>query len=193
MLAPSLPQGTYNDYDFKGRLEYDYSTSASAKILVLNENEYDRKKMLGEVGGSVDMVNTRGPIEVSVIGEYPIKVNNKPGIERTFYKIYFRNTGSGLPVTNGIDGKIDGKIKISEPSALLSCNGEQGQKEINLRDFILREGKEMMISCSVDIDRSQWTNNAQGTVNILFELEYRYYLDSQTSLTIKGEKDVGTV
>ena len=199
LKAPQIPQGTTKDYDFTGRVEYDYSTSAAAEISVMNEDEYERKRMLGELGGSVETTNTNAPIKISVDGDYPLKVSNiiekasnRIVPEKTFYRIYFRNAGSGLPVTSGINGKIEGKIKIKEPTAMLSCLGQNLEPktgaEISLKNFVLREGSDEMISCSVDIDREKWKNRPQGIVTLLFELRYRYYTDSQTVITIKGEK-----
>ena len=195
-----LPEGVFQDYKLIVRVEYDYATNAVANIPAVNEDEYVRKKLRGESLDPIKISNANAaPVVVDVVGQ-PIIVRKRPSGSQDiyFFKIFFVNTGSGVPFDDStgtrINGVISGTIKVQGAGATFDeCFGQHaGSDSVQLppptaqNAVVVRRGESALVPCAVAIDHTQWTTKPEGTVSLIFELDYRYFTDAESSIRILG-------
>ena len=206
LVMPNLPQGTSNDYAIKGRVTYTYHTTATANIPVLNEDEYQRRKLTGGTAEFITTTNTNAPIKVDITGPEPVVVRKSAfgkEDEETFLKIRFRNVGSGIPITNDINGLITGNIRIDGYGiAKIDCFGNyiNSGNSINIKlpvndkeGIILRRGEDVTEPCTIYLSRELWDAKAQGTLTLVFDLSYKYYIDAVTNIRVIGIKQTTSI
>ncbi len=197
LQAPDLPEGIKHDYRLTGRVTYYYTTSAAANLWALSDSEYKRRAQKGEglSGLLIPVTNTYAPLKIDIVdGVYPIKVNEKGDAVQTFsYKIDFNNVGSGVPITNGVDGLVLGTVTIQGEGAKFSdCLGVSGGTVVTLPSdgegtVKLRRGQSTTKACEISIDRDVWGNKPEDTITLLFDLIYDYYTEDSTTITVIGK------
>jgi hypothetical protein len=206
LRPPMLPEGVTVPYDITARLTYLYYSTATANIQVFNRDEYDRRLNLKQqVSYPITVQNTIGaPVKVEITkGTSPVIVSNDPysgQYEIANYIIEFDNVGDGwpLPVTQGSDdGFIFGAIKIvGDGVDVIDCAGFQQMATaggivipINNQQLIkLRSDKRAPFGCTLGFRKDVWQNKPMGTVSMIFDLYYGYYLDKKATVTVKGRQ-----
>ena len=194
LAAPQLPEGITHTYNIIGRVYYDYSTSAAASIPVINEDEYNRRRLQGiSIGNALSVSSSSAPVKVEVTGSSPVIVRKEGGSEHVFYNFIFRNAGTGVPVTGNINGLIIGEIRIlGDGASFGNCiTGSAGSIQLseNEQDGVLiRRGESVTLPCEIVISRSAWESKPLGTMTIVFDLKYRYYTDSEVAITVIGRE-----
>lgn len=198
ICVPDLPEGTKKSIEVIGRVTYDYSTSSTADIHAITRNEFTRRKQINApVYSSIDITNSFGPIQVTIDGESPIIIETRRAqmsederYEIVSYRITFTNTGSGIPITDGIDGKITGSIRIEGPDVELYDCFEKTDKTESFIEVRLRRGESITKACSIKIDRKQWKekNIPEDIIRFILDLDYTYYVQKPLTITFYGQE-----
>ncbi|MBI2578625.1 MAG: hypothetical protein HYW26_02850 [Candidatus Aenigmarchaeota archaeon] len=189
--APQLPEGITHKFNFVARALYDYSTSAVTQIPVMSKTEFDRQKLRGSVLPALKITNTNAPIKIDMSGGSPIIAEEEDSGE-FFFKIHLKNTGSGIPITNGVTGLITGTVSIEGGGRFKECLGVKDTSKIKLpvdsSGILLRRGESVTLPCSIELDTSRWEQIPQGALLIRFELTYRYFTENEGQLVVHGRR-----
>jgi len=199
--APKLPEGLEHTYDITARVTYDYKTTGVANIYGITKDEYRRRQQSGTTTSTVTVTNTNAPVKIDVTGSQividtsSLSIQDEPIMEVPL-RITFTNVGSGVPITDGVNGKITGTITLEGASAfgasLKDCIDSSGEGSTVNVDTIIREGKTVTRPCTLVINKEAWLTRPEGTLNMIFDLRYRYYVEASTKLTVVGTKYGGT-
>jgi len=193
--APKLPEGIEHRYDIFARVSYDYKTTAVANLPAITKAEYKRRKETNTATSEMTITNSNAPIKVDVTAQ-PIIIDTSPDAPNSFefpLRISFTNVGSGVPNTDGVDGAIKGSIRLEGANllgaSLVDCieegNNIGTEGEVNIR---IREGKMVTAPCTLRIDKSAWLNRPEGTLSLIFDLRYGYYVESKTQIKVLGTR-----
>lgn len=186
--APQLPEGITHKFNFVARALYDYSTTAVAQIPVMSKTEFDRQKLRGATLPTLKISNTNAPIKIDMTGGSPII--SEEG--EFFFKIHLKNTGSGVPITNGVTGLITGTVRIEGGGRFKECLGAKNTDKIQLptdsSGILLRRGESVTLPCSIELDTSRWEQIPLGGLLIRFELTYRYFTEKEGQLVVHGRR-----
>ncbi len=211
LQAPFIPEGIVKDFRLLGRVTYEYSTSAAINIPVYTKNEIKQSKDVK----SLEATSTNGPIKVFISGPGQVVVNTDPDIirlnnnEAAVYTITLRNTGDGIPFTNNINGLVKGTVRFSGGITPVDCiNTGTAQLEQQLlqrpsqqaydssyyvitlpetdNGVVLRNGNSATFSCTLVLARDQWISRPFGTATITFDLSYLYFIEKETTVSVKG-------
>ncbi len=211
LQAPFIPEGVIKDFRMLGRVTYEYSTSAAINIPVYTKNEIRQSQDVK----SLEATSTNGPIKVFISGPDQIIVNTDSDIIRlnnnevVVYTITLKNTGDGIPFTNNINGLIKGTVRFSggiTPVDCISTSSAQLEQQIlqrpsqqtydasyyviNLPEgdngVVLRNGDSATFSCTLALARNQWISRPFGTATITFDLSYLYFIEKETTVSVKG-------
>lgn len=189
LTAKEFPEGNKYPFPLYMRVFYDYSTTGSAVITAYNEDEFKRKTIQQDLEAPIIVSNSQGtPIKVSVTGESPVKVDLDTETDTTTYRIIITNAGDGIPITDDENGKINGKIElIGEAEFSGSCMGESASgKEVEF-DVKLNKDQETKRSCTIKFEKDTWETVPTSPIQLMFELDYKYYLEEQETVTVIGE------
>jgi hypothetical protein len=195
VCVPDLPEGSHQTFPIIGRVEFDYASSAIATIPVLTRSEYSRRIRAGiHYPTETRSTNTRGPIHVTIDGEAPMIITStRPGEEITSYRITFSNVGDGVPITDNKDGLLNGEVSINGFNAYLKeCFGKkmpENTKKFIFKDLVyLRKGESITKGCKIAVSRDQWKVMTEDTITLIFDLNYRYYIQKTISITAYGQE-----
>lgn len=205
--APLLPEGVVHTFKLTGRVTYNYSTSAVVNIPMFNEEEFLRKKKIGElIDATLVVSNTNAPIKVAIEGTSPVVVRNPfyDGLpqEEVFYRIHFLNVGSGIPITEAqtgqeLTGLVGGTIILQgDGLRFKECLGATGTNIVQIPrteqgGALIRGASSAIVPCTISVDRALWQTKPQGTATLVFDLEYKYFVDKEASLTVIGRRRGG--
>lgn len=177
------------EYDFRVRVEYDYTTTYFGTIRIINDNylrslKENEKQALLNTGGIASSELTKGPITITpfsgrhfIVDEDYNPITAPP---RTI-KFKIENTGGGYPYRTADDGTIRNYyIKIVETGDIISnCD-----KDLNTGEIKLSSGESHIIDCDLSPPGiNEFTNKIDKPFQI--GLEYSYYIDGKTSITVK--------
>jgi len=200
LMPPDIPQGVTPTLTVEARVSYDYNTSGFIDIPALSEEEARRKEINKQPVSAPTVVNSAGPIHMSMDTKFsPIRVDTT-GNDDTIWslRITFTNVGDGFPITTeddarfrGAGGKLSGTIQLLGPGAEFSdCLGVTSGTEINLDDaditLRIRQSKTASLACTIRIDRTEWGDRPEDSIKLIFNLFYRYYVSSRASVTVIG-------
>ncbi len=192
-----LPEGVAQDYKLTLRVDYDYTTTAAANIPIYNEDEYVRRKIKGLELNPIVISNTNAPIIVEVVGQPIIVRKVADPTERYFFRIFFINTGSGIPFdeATGKNGIIQGQIILHGDAQFVECFGQPvGGNIVTLpnpgspNEVLVRRGDSALVPCAIAVNPSSWLTKPSGTISFIFDLDYRYFTDAETDITILGRR-----
>jgi hypothetical protein len=203
LQAPYLPEGTRKDFRLAGRITYQYATSSIFNIPVYTKNEAKTRAL-----DSVTSAHSKGPLRVEITGPPQIIVNTDPGLsssELVVYNVKITNTGEGIPITGNKNGLLLGTIRFAGGIAPASClsTGQEiflppiasssqaydtSTYQITLaeNDLVLRDGKSASFSCTLGLDRRQWTSRPFGTAVMSFDLNYIYFIEEEATVSVRG-------
>jgi hypothetical protein len=131
--------------------------------------------------------NSEGPLKFNFIrGPAPMVIDPEEGdsIEREF-RFEISNVGQGWPITDDTVGKIGSvKIELRAPSgiSLGKCEG------LTTDTALLRSDGKAPASFTVRIDTSRWKTPTEGSLIFNIELKYKYFVDSEVSVSVQGSK-----
>jgi len=200
LRPPVLPEGVSVPYPVTARISYMYTSTAHMNVKAFNKDYY---KILTDSGKPIEnpliIQNSHAsPIQVVVTSSTaPIVVNERqPGIELANYRIELQNVGDGWPMATtpgGESGFMFATLTLNGPGAFFyDCLGYTSGQEIFLQGDIieniikLRSDKRAPFGCTIGIDRSQWMDTPMGTISLTFQIYYRYYIDKEIQVTVKG-------
>ncbi|MBI4896532.1 MAG: hypothetical protein HY832_03220 [Candidatus Aenigmarchaeota archaeon] len=206
-MTPSLPQGITTSFVVTNRISYDYNTSGYIAFTAMTEDEIQRREMHNEPQKiAPDVVNSAGPLHITVPeqGRQTLIIDNQDlseQYESRSLSIQIENVGDGFPITPepgvaggvlGAGGKLSGTIDLFGAGAEFeNCLGVTSGKTIRLDDAQIttriRENGKVPIACGIKIDKRKWGNTAVGSVNLAFNIFYRYYVESEASIKVIGK------
>ena len=186
--TPIAPGGikTPTNFDFQVRVEYNYSTTYTGTIRII-ESSYlktltpeERDKLIKE-GGVIESVTTGGPMSVSAASGRHFIVQ-QPGTQERTIRFKVTNVGSGYPFDQTLDNTENlYKVRIVDHVGLKDCDS----------DFRMSRGKTGTFSCKIEVPGTDTLVNKMDK-KFSITLEYDYYVDSSTSITVNpvyvGEK-----
>ena len=185
LTAPLLPKGTTQQYSPQVRVFYDYRTTAIKTITLVNENELKRLQDQGKTLSSSDTKTSSGPLKVTVNTGKFIKARDTGSLfSNTFpITIDIQNVGGGVVSRFNMpqdDYKVG--IEIKWPSKLSPDAFGCGNAGNNV---VLWKGQSASLTCNVRISNPPLTNE---DTNIQVILNYGYYVDSTTTITVVGKE-----
>ncbi|MBI4162499.1 MAG: hypothetical protein HY513_02355 [Candidatus Aenigmarchaeota archaeon] len=192
-----LPEGVAQDYKLTIRVDYDYSSTAVSNVPIYNEDEYLRRKIKNIALDPITISNTDAPIIVEVVGQPIIVRKVADPNERYFYRIFLINTGSGIPFdqATGKNGIIQGTITLQGDAQFVECFGQPiGGNAVTLpapgspNEVLVRRGDSALMPCAIAVNPASWITKPSGTVSFVFDLNYRYFTDADTDVTILGRR-----
>ena len=189
-VAPRIPKGTTQTFTPQLRVYYQYTTTASKLITVVNEGELKRLQDKGQTLPSKDTVSSAGPLKVTVNAGKFIKAKDAGySYSRQFpITIDIQNVGGGVVSTQSMssssanDYKIDSFNIIYPTSRLnINCPGASGSYYGN--GITLWKGQTATVTCTVNIGQAPI---ASEEANLQVILQYHYYIDASTTVTVTG-------
>jgi hypothetical protein len=185
LVAPKIPKGTQQQYSPQVRVFYEYKTTAIKSITLVNENELRRLQDQGKTLSSTDTVTSAGPLKVTVNTGKFIKAREAGSYYSNTFPITIdiQNIGGGVVGRYNMpqdDYKV--KVDIVFPSRLtnVDCGTFLGNY------ITLWKGQDASISCNVRISNPPIASEDE---NIKITLEYGYYIDSKTTVTVTGTQE----
>lgn len=179
--APELPEGITQQYTPRIRIIYNYLTSATKPITLVNENELRRMLDEGEMLPSGPTQYSSGPLSVTVNTGSHIRALER---DRKAFPITIRiqNVGGGVVSSMGSvedDYRVKLKIELPPGLGLETCREFDGSG-----DYItLWKGQSKDMTCELEIEDTPTISEEK---TIILTLEYDYYVDATTSVTVKG-------
>ena len=185
LKAPNLPQGIEQTYSqIIARVYYNYRTSATKQITIFDAGELRTMVLENKpLPTGKDATFTSGPISVVVITGKYIKFRS----DRNYYfpiTITVNNQGEGTVSGYTINQKIEDFVvgmKITLPNGL-----SLGDDCDNFEDYYpvtLWKGKSASTTCNIYINEPPVIAE-ERTISI--DLDYPYYVDRGTSITVVG-------
>lgn len=189
LTAPQLPEGLTQTYTPGVRVFYDYVTTATKPITIVNDNEL---RHLEDTGGSLPSQPSQysgGPLAVTVTTGAHIKVGD---YGHSFpITIHIENTGGGIPYWGAQQSMLYGisedeeymvRLGIQLPPGVIfeTCQEYSGTVGQAVQ---LWKGRSADISCKLAIP-SPPPVAQEGTVTLF--VYYSYAIDRSTSITVKG-------
>ncbi len=205
LQTPVIPQGISPTRQIEARVTYDYNTSGALVVGAISEDEYRRQQITGQGPTFVaESVNSQGPIHLEIPEKFKQNIivdttSSDPTSVHSF-RFEFVNVGDGFPITpesdnriKGAGGKLSGTIDVQGPGVEFEdCLGQRSGTRVNLDNseiaVKLRENNRVPIACTIKIDRAQWGNRPEDTVQFVFNIFYRYYVPKTALVQIIGER-----
>ena len=205
LQTPRIPQGISPNLQVEARVTYDYNTSGHLAVGAMSEDEFRRRQINNQPPGFIaESVNSQGPINLQVSDKFTRPLIVDTTSDEAFsihpFRFDFVNVGDGFPITpeddgriRGAGGRLSGTIELLGPGASFEdCLGVHSGNIVNLDDaeitVRLRENNRVPIACSVKIDKSQWNNRPEDTIQFVFNIFYRYYVPQTVSVNVIGER-----
>ncbi|HLD85550.1 MAG TPA: hypothetical protein VI968_03265 [archaeon] len=202
-MTPNIPQGIAPSLPVEARVSFDYNTSGHMKLFVLNEDEFRRRQALQQATEQAEIINSAGPIKLSVPERFitnPMVLGSNDEEETLPLMIQFMNVGNGFPITPeyngqiiGMGGKLTGQIELFGPPGVefADCLGVSGGRSIDINDaqipLRIRDSGTVPIACSLKINKAQWGTRPIDSIQLVFNIFYRYYVYSRADVTVIGE------
>ncbi len=206
MITPDIPQGVTVNLPIETRVTYDYNTSGHLGIKLISQDEWRRKQLTGEDTASpFEIVNSAGPLQMSIPENYRraiiVDTSATTQVETYPFRIQIDNVGDGFPITpeddgriRGAGGRLQGTIDLFGPGVEFDeCLGITGGTHIDLDDadilVRLREvGRgSVPIGCNIRVDKTAWNNRPEDTVQLIFNIRYRYYVSQTANVLVIGK------
>lgn len=178
--APDLAGTLTQTYNPSARVYYRYQTVATKPITLVNEDELRRLIQMGKSLSTKETAYTAGPLAVNIVTGKYIKSTDEWG--RTFpITIHIENAGSGAPSPKyrGFEKEdYPVNVRINLPNGLATVGGCQTYQTIDLW-----KGKTYDFTCDLRITSAPHIAE-ERTIEV--KLDYDYYVDATTSITVTG-------
>jgi hypothetical protein len=188
LTAPALPKGTTQQYSPLVRVFYHYKTTVIKSITLVNENELRRLQDQGKTLSSTDTKTSAGPLSVTITTGKFIKARESGSVFSKVFPITIvvTNVGGGVVSTQDVpkDDYLVDITNVQMPSRLSIVPGSC--EEFDRRFLTLWKGQSASITCNVKIEDPPLANEDE---NIGITLEYDYYIDRTTTITVTGTEE----
>jgi len=188
-VAPDLPRGTTQTFTPQIRVYYHYRTTASKLVTLVNDQELKRLQDKGQTLSSKDTISSSGPLKVTVNAGKFIKAKEMGGVSRAFpISIEIQNVGGGVVSTRGAsanDYQVGFNMPTTNSGRLNIGNCLTGGSSYAGSAVTLWKGQSATVTCTATISSSLL---ASEEVNMMIVLEYDYYIDASTSVTVTGNE-----
>jgi len=180
LQSPRLAGTLTQVYNPTVRVYYTYQTVASKPVTLVDEAELRRLIQTGRTLPTKATSYTAGPLSVNIITGKYIKSTDEWG--KSFpITIHIENTGSGAP-----GPKFQGferedypvNVRIDLPNGLGTTSGCQTYQKIDLW-----KGRSYDLTCDIRITKAPRIAE-ERTIEV--KLEYDYFIDATTSVTVTG-------
>ncbi len=172
------------NYDLRVRIEYDYETTYSADIRIINDeylltlSDEDRQKLFNS-GGIISSELTNGPISVIPYSGRHFIVSQGESGEKRIIKFKIENVGKGYSYIDDItNGNYYIKINGITGDVITNCNITNPLYP----KIKLSSGKSHTIECEFN-PPTNIENKVDKPFQIIFA--YSYYVDASVSVTVK--------
>lgn len=217
VLPPELLEGVEQDFPVTAHVTFDYSTTGSIIIPTISKSLFRIKTDKGEAVDSTPKIsNSDGPLKISLSkGTVPIVVDERRGGHQdATFVIEFLNIGDGFPVTeksvtvNGqprkILGILTGSITVSgkgvffDPQdSCLSISRTSSDTKVdfttaNIDLLKLRSDGRLPLSCTLKIDRGQFTPTTSGIITFSINMNYKYFIEKTINIHVFGKEEPAT-
>ncbi len=201
ILVPEdiLPPGVRKTFTPTIRVVYTYRTETASIIPVYGKQRYNRDIQTGGIQqvleSSIPIQTTISgtPLSVSLTGPDKIVVpqSDKTESRKYTYQVTFSDIGQGHPITGNVPGLIVIKSMRIEGHGAYFENcldvDSQGKEIVNKEIKLI--GSSVTKSCTIGVennkgDESSWNDREFDTINIFFEIDYEYFIESDFSVTI---------
>jgi len=205
LMTPNIPQGIAPNKQVEARVTYDYNTSGHFTIGAMSEDEYRRQQINNQqITFTPEIVNSEGPLHLTISDTFlkPIIVDttSPDAFETHPFQFVLTNVGGGFPITpeddsriRGAGGKLEGTIDVFGPGVSFDdCLGATSGTHVDLDDSEIlvrvRDNNQVPIACSIKIDKSQWGNRPEDSVEFVFNIFYRYYNYKTVTVNVVGAR-----
>jgi hypothetical protein len=198
-IAPELPKGTTQSFTPQVRVFYDYVTTGSKLVTLVNNQELQRLQDQGKTLSSKDTITSSGPLKVTInAGKFLKTETGVGGTSRVFpITIDIQNVGGGMMTTTNPTG---GNPTVGNPDYTVSfllgsssnniqfipSSGMSGMSDPCGRNggFVqLWKGQTASVTCNVQIVNPPLSTEDD---NLIVTLGYTYYIDASTSVSVTG-------
>ncbi|MEM5812084.1 MAG: hypothetical protein QW286_00020, partial [Candidatus Aenigmatarchaeota archaeon] len=193
LVAPSLPKGTTQTFTPQVRVYYDYRTTASKLITIVNEQELRRLQDQGKTLPTKETVTSAGPLKVTINAGKFLKARDETSGFYSFTKTFpitidIKNIGGGTVSAQGTpsqDYKVKYRIEYPTNRLSIECPNSGG---LGSDTITLWKGESASLTCNVRIIQSPVSSEE---ANIKVVLEYPYYIDESTTISVTGSEETG--
>ncbi|MBI4021245.1 MAG: hypothetical protein HY369_03310 [Candidatus Aenigmarchaeota archaeon] len=210
LKAPLLPKGETFTFNPTVRVSYDYATTALKPITIVDADELVKIQQQGKTLPSKPTAYTSGPLSVEIIMGNFVKTSSQFGGFAQQYDIFpvhiqIRNTlwgsgGSVIPkgfgggsASNFVFGDADYPVRVTiQPPAGTSFVFSGFGDDCSSFEFTVElfRGEEAEITCELQvISAPQFLTESL----IQVELDYRFFSDRVTQVTVQGTKETGSL
>jgi hypothetical protein len=200
LKTPEVPQLTYTLPPVIAKVIYNYKTTGSIQIHALSKTFYKTEFLAKNkpLTSTMTVQNTNAPVKIELTDKTnAIIVDDASDADeiQTFpVRFLLKNVGSGFPITEGVPGRFLGTIKLAGPFKFADCLGFRDTSEVeiipdNVDEFAKLKTRtgEALISCDLSVPKSLWGERQEETIDMKFDLIYRYYIDRSVSIQIIGK------
>lgn len=205
LQAPSLVRGADFTYQPAVRVAYDYTTNARKPITIVDNDELIRIKQQGQSLPSETTQYTAGPLAVQItVGDFVRTSGGFGDFGQTFdiFPVHITITnsqfGSGGTVIpkgfggfGGFGGERDHPVEIEiipPPGTNFVHSGFGSDCSTFFNEVDLFKGERAEITCELEVT-SPPTIRTESLIQV--NLEYRYFVESLSSITVQGTEELG--
>ncbi len=182
LISPYISYPDVRKDEFKGRIYYEYQSTATVTVPIYSEEEYLAKRQRGEdVKKDLKIVKSVGPVDIDVFVPQPVIAEDK----YFSMKITITNAGNGVVFdpkdslsgkTPNIQNKIGNiRLKYTVPDGL----------KINCEDYVeLYTTNSRSITCDVEIKDPKSVIGVKE-FPITIKAEYGYYAEKTTTISVE--------
>jgi hypothetical protein len=192
IAPPNIPEGISVTFNPSMRTYYMYKTSTIKAVNIASQEELISLETRGESLPLEDVSTTSGPVSMEIVVNGPIRYWSGEGKINFPINIKIQNIGGGVvcnPEQQGCQ-KTDNwnKAKLffeSDVSVNLICNSGIPERSM-LVD--LWKSQAATLTCEIEMPVPPGSTAKYIQKNLIFKLEYDYFVDASTSVNVIGRK-----
>lgn len=200
IMAPSLPEKVEKSEDIYARVFFKDSAEITAYFPSIDENERSIRLREGKPMPKFSLVHPTLPIKITIENtDFPIIVYDGEG--NFEFTIHVKNVGNGAvfnPSSFPSEAKMPdleekdmgiAYLKLKYPQGVeITCDNDRYEKEGRYRGYYKIEffENEDSLYCAGRIRDSSYS--IQKIYPVIIEIDYAYYIDTSTSVKVKGRK-----
>ncbi len=180
--APQISIGP-EDVNVRARVYYDYKTDSRVLLPVIGKDEYAMRLEVNDPIPEMGVSRmSRGPISVGIDGPSPVLVDE----DDTTFRFYIegRNIGGGVPYLTEAHGDVpdrDQRNRIGVDVSFPEDAPVSWEDEDCSDDDVRVYGGDFQIICRGEVDEP--VDFLEVPIDVT--LDYGYYVDGETTLTVK--------
>jgi hypothetical protein len=201
--SPSLSPDRDIGYSFRSYIAYNYSTTGTAEVQIMGEDKYRDE---GSPQNSVNLENSRAPVQMEIRTPTPIPIYDDSGeeilasgnqVSKQFCAIV-RNQGSGVPFSPSVvpTGTSESDFNLTEIQGaensvnitirdIGSVRFNSTDEGNNTRSIEIHDGRGVgCFDMIVPVD----TGTLQRTLPVRIDANYGYRKTSSSNLRVEGRR-----